>query len=171
MGTFGQPNPPPMRTLALPLVLLLLCASCERMMDGTNKAADARPLLDSIAWDYGDPEVERAAQEMCSCITEGMRSSGDRKMVDELIKDLDSMVGLNRDEQQAIASTLELKYQRMGFDPDNLANSSTPNCQEQLEKDYKHLASTLPGKRKLYLIKKTLELKCVLTRAMFAGGV
>jgi hypothetical protein len=149
---------------------LTLFFGCETGAQVNDAPERQQPLLDSIVWDYGDPEVEESAQQICSCFAEAMRAGGDKKMVDELIKDMDSMVGLNRDEQRSLEATLELKYQKMGFSPNDLNVGNLPDCKAQLERDFGHLANTLPGKRKLFLIKKTLELKCVLTRAMFASG-
>ncbi|MCB9183259.1 MAG: hypothetical protein H6591_05025 [Flavobacteriales bacterium] len=154
-----------MRTLDMSLACVLLIAGCSTGTgDAQNGTASAKSL-DSVTWDEGDPEVEKAARQICSCFVEAMRAGSDKETIDELIRDMDSTIGLKEDERELRVAELEEKYKQRGLDRRSFGAGWKVDCFP--EEEMKRLMNLPKGGRKIFLIKKTLELKCVPTRVMF----
>ena len=145
------------------LVTVLLASGCSLPGEPTATNDGGAPLLDSIAWDYGDPEVESEAQRMCGCLTDAWRATGDKDLVDGIIKDGDAMLGMTYREREAHEDLMNSKYGRNGL---NLNGDMNAECMDQIKRDWERMQNTQQGRRKLYLVQKTLELKCVMIRAM-----
>lgn len=109
--------------------------------------------------------MEKAAREICACFVEAMRAGSDKETIDELIKDMDSTIGMKGDERELREAELEQKYKRRGLDRRSLGAGQKMDCFP--EEEMKRMINSPNGGRKFFLIKKTLELKCVPTRVMF----